>query len=117
MIAFHGTADPVVPYNGGPSKSFDIPFPAIPDLMQQIAVMNGCTEEVQTIYDGATVQGSQYGNCRDNADVVLYTIEGGGHSWAGGKAMPRWIVGNTNQEINATRLMWDFFKAHNSSGK
>jgi len=117
MIAFHGTADSVVPYNGGPSKSFDIPFPAVPDLMQQIAIMNGCTENAQVMYDGATVQGIQYGNCSDNADVVLYIIEGGGHSWPGGKAMPYWLVGETNQEINTTRLLWEFFKAHNSSGK
>jgi len=26
LIAFHGTADPIVPFLGGPSESFDIPF-------------------------------------------------------------------------------------------
>ena len=33
MIAFHGTADPIVPYQGGPSRRFNIPFPAIPEWM------------------------------------------------------------------------------------
>jgi polyhydroxybutyrate depolymerase len=47
-----------------------------------------------------------------NADVVFYSIQGGGHSWPGGKAMPRMVVGETNHEINATRLIWDFFKEH-----
>jgi hypothetical protein len=31
MIAFHGTADEIIPYGGGPSRYFDIPFPALPD--------------------------------------------------------------------------------------
>lgn len=26
-ILFHGTADPIVPFTGCPSRSFDIPFP------------------------------------------------------------------------------------------
>ena len=28
LIAFHGTADPIVPFHGGPSGGFDLPFPA-----------------------------------------------------------------------------------------
>jgi polyhydroxybutyrate depolymerase len=44
--------------------------------------------------------------------VVFYTILEGGHSWPGGKPLPKWIVGNTTQSIDATRVMWDFFTAH-----
>jgi polyhydroxybutyrate depolymerase len=111
-IFFHGTADPVVPYEGGPSERFDIPFPSIPDLVQRVATMNGCAEQAQIVYEGATVQGIRYGNCTNNADVIFYTIRDGGHSWPGGRAMPHWVVGETNQEINATRLMWGFFQSH-----
>ena len=32
LIAFHGTSDPIVPYSGGPSRSFELPFPSIPGL-------------------------------------------------------------------------------------
>jgi len=44
--------------------------------------------------------------------VSLYTISLGGHSWPGGKPLPEWYVGRTNNEINASSLMWDFFVQH-----
>lgn len=39
----------------------------------------------------------------------FYTISDGGHTWPGGKPLPKFITGKTTQEINATRLMWEFF--------
>lgn len=115
VIAFHGTADEIVPYHGGPSERFPIPFPSIPDLMLELAQRNGCQSTPLEIYQGETVQGIRYKDCQNGADVALYTITGGGHSWSGGKAMPRIIVGETNWEINATHLMWKFFEAHKLS--
>jgi polyhydroxybutyrate depolymerase len=50
--------------------------------------------------------------CSHDADVVLYSIRGGGHTWPGGDPMPAWLVGRTTTSIDATRLMWSFFQAH-----
>jgi polyhydroxybutyrate depolymerase len=49
-----------------------------------------------------------------HAEVVLYTAKGGGHSWPGGKPMPmvEWWLGPTNTSIDASSLMWAFFRAH-----
>jgi polyhydroxybutyrate depolymerase len=44
--------------------------------------------------------------------VVFYTVTGGGHTWPGGKPMTAAIVGKTTADVDATRLMWDFFQAH-----
>ena len=33
---------------------------------------------------------------------LLYTVQGGGHSWPGGKPMLEWWVGPTSREIDAT---------------
>lgn len=111
LIAFHGTADPIVPYPGGPSRSFDIPFPVVPDWMQGWAARNQCTEAENTSQEGE-VGLVTYSNCSQNADVLFYTILGGGHSWPGGNPLPAWIVGYTSQQIDATGLMWDFFVEH-----
>jgi polyhydroxybutyrate depolymerase len=54
----------------------------------------------------------QYTHCADDATVVLYTLRGGGHSWPGGKPLPKWFVGPTNRSIDATSLMWAFFREH-----
>jgi polyhydroxybutyrate depolymerase len=54
--------------------------------------------------------GIRYTGCLQGANVVFYTIAGGGHSWPGGDPLPKWIVGTTSQDINATQIMWEFFK-------
>ncbi|MBN1922756.1 MAG: hypothetical protein JW892_16020 [Anaerolineae bacterium] len=112
MIAFHGTADPVVPYEGGPSHWFELPFPIIPDWMSQRAQLNGCDNTPSSLPTQGSITGVQYTACDGEADVILYTIEGGGHTWPGGEALPQWLVGVTTQEINATQLMWEFFEHH-----
>jgi polyhydroxybutyrate depolymerase len=112
LIAFHGTADPVVPYWGGPSRSFKLPFPAVPDWMADYARHNGCMGQPVGLPRVGTVSGIQYRGSGPDADVVFYTIAGGGHAWPGGPPLPRWLVGKTNQDVDATRLMWDFFQVH-----
>ena len=54
----------------------------------------------------------EYTKCADDAAVVLYTIQGGGHTWPGGKPLPEWFVGPTSNSIDATSLMWAFFREH-----
>jgi polyhydroxybutyrate depolymerase len=116
-IVFHGTADPIVPYQGGPSKAFDLPFPSIPEWIDALARHNGCTGAPLELPASGDVSGVQFANCASNAEVIFYTIAGGGHSWPGGEPMPESIVGYTTQDINATKTMWDFFQQHPLTGE
>lgn len=111
LIAFHGNADPIVPYLGGPSRSFDIPFPSVPLWMQGWADRNQCQTAAPILQD-SEISGTSWTNCSHNADVIFYAIAGGGHSWPGGDPIPAWIVGKTSQAIDATRVMWQFFEQH-----
>lgn len=110
MIAFHGTGDSIVPYTGGPSREFGVSFPVIPNWMAARAKINGCDESPADLPASGEVSGIRYSGCAQEADVVLYTIRGGGHAWPGGDPMPVWIVGHTTQDIDATRVMWEFFR-------
>jgi polyhydroxybutyrate depolymerase len=66
----------------------------------------------------ADVTRSQYANCADNADVVLYTVRGEGHQWPGGKRVAaEWMIGRYSQSIDATRQMWAFFREHQLTRK
>ena len=112
FIALHGTADPIVPYEGGRSASFNNPFPSIPDWVRALAKHNGCADTPAALAVSAEVSGVSYDRCSHNAGVDFYTIRGGGHAWPGGPAMPPVIVGYTSQEIDATRVIWEFFKQH-----
>jgi polyhydroxybutyrate depolymerase len=109
MITFHGVVDPIVPFHGGPSGSFEIPFPDISTWVSQYAQMNSCDLTPELLMETATVTGIRYTDCEQDADVVFYTIADGGHTWPGGEPLPEWIAGRTSQEIDATRLMWEFF--------
>jgi len=111
MIVFHGTEDPVVPFNGGPSRSFDIPFPNIPDWVVQAAAHNGC-RRVNKLPRAGEVSGSRYTDCYGGAEVVFYQVEGGGHAWPGGGWLPGWLVGHITLDVDATRLIWEFFIQH-----
>lgn len=112
MIAFHGTADEIVPFKGGPSRAFDYPFPSIPGWMERRALLNGCQPYYQQLPEQGEVTGIAYTDCIDTAEVFFYTIAGGGHNWPGGELMPEVIVGHTTSDINATEMMWAFFDEH-----
>ena len=117
MIAFHGTADRMIPYNGGPSP---IPntevFPSIPTWTANWARRNRCGATPVDSVIAPDVTRREYPDCADGAAVVLYTIRGGGHTWPGGKPLPEWFVGPTSTSIDATSLMWAFFRAHPLNG-
>lgn len=114
MIAFHGTADPFVPYNGAPAGWLNpnAPFPNVTTWAANWARRNRCGPNPVDSVVAPTVTRREYTNCAKNASVVLYTIQGGGHQWPGGKPIPEWIVGHLSNSVDATNQMWAFFRAH-----
>jgi len=111
-IIFHGKVDQIVPYYGGRSESFDYPFPDVEKWVEDLAIRNGCPtgDPVNTTIGQVNVK--RYSNCKENAEVIFYSIQNGGHTWPGGEPLPEWIAGYTTDEIDATELMWDFFQKH-----
>ena len=123
LILINGTEDPLVPYEGGhvhflkrklgevlsTERSLDYwvrhnsvnPAP----VEQWLADLDPA--------DGCRVKSTRFGKPSDPGEVVLLDIEGGGHTWAGGWQYlnKRWI-GRTCRDINACRVIWDFFKVH-----
>jgi polyhydroxybutyrate depolymerase len=111
-IVFHGTVDPIVPYEGGPSNAFELPFPDIPAWVEALAGRNGCSAEPLELPARGAVRGVKFSGGASGAEVVFYTIAGGGHSWPGGGYMPKILVGHTTRDIDATQTMWEFFQEH-----
>jgi len=118
VIAFHGTADPVCPYNGGWSKLAGGTFPSVPGFMANWSRRNRCGPNPIESAVAADVTRLQYTDCADDAGVVLYTIKGEGHQWPGGKRVAaQWMIGRYSHSIDATRQMWAFFRAHQLARK
>jgi polyhydroxybutyrate depolymerase len=106
VLAFHGLDDNLVPYTGGIPQMME---PPIPVWAAAWAKRDGCASAplVTSPVDTVTVQ--TWSGCLGNAEVILYTLANHGHSWPGSPVMPKAI---TSQAINATDVMWDFFKEH-----
>ena len=114
VVAFQGTRDPLMPYQGGNVAVRRGRVLSAPRSAALFAEVNGCapeptvTTEPDTATDGTTIHRSAYTGCGDGREVVLYTIEGGGHTWPGGPPVGR-RVGRVTQDIDASRVMLDFF--------
>lgn len=112
MIGFHGTEDPIVPYEGGGNSGLGSHFPNVPAWMQAWARRNGCDPVPLELPSRGKVSGVEYARCNQGAGVVFYTVHGGGHAWPGGGELPEFLVGHTTRDVDATRVMWEFFSRH-----
>jgi polyhydroxybutyrate depolymerase len=115
VVAFQGTADPLMPYLGGGAGQRRVL--SAERSLNFWATLAGCTgapvstDEPDRVADGTRVRHSTWLGCREGRSVELYTIEGGGHTWPGGPEAGR-RVGRVTREIDATGVIWGFFAGH-----
>jgi len=110
VLQFHGTNDSTVLYNGSATAT------AIEDVIKFWVDNNLCTAEGDTVNipnidttDQSTAQLISYTNCVDNSAVQFYKILDGAHTWPGAATD---FLGITNYDINASELIWNFFKQY-----
>jgi polyhydroxybutyrate depolymerase len=112
MLAFHGTADPLVPYQDG-AVGLSLPGVKVRGTVLNLgdwARLDRCRATPTTTRVGTEVTRTAWPGCTAQTEVTLYTIEGGGHAWPG--ADPAKNPTHTTQQIDATVLMLDFFGRH-----
>jgi polyhydroxybutyrate depolymerase len=114
ITAFSGTADPIVPFNGGTVHCCGGQVVgAAPGAMAQWAAHDGCGSTFSETRLGSEVRERTWTGCKGSGTVVFYIIDGGGHTWPG--AIPTQVYGRTTRQIDATQTIWAFFKAHQLS--
>lgn len=134
VVAFHGTDDGYVAWNGGyGAKVADLPRPdgtgrigdsapstlpgpkplSIPQITAKWAKRNGCGTTPSTRRIASDVDDLRY-PCPAHREVELYRIDGGGHAWPGSQfsAAVSQFTGRTTMSISADAVMWSFFRAH-----
>jgi len=117
ILHFHGTKDGLVLYNGPDERTPEnIKFDSVDETVQTWARINGCPDPpaIEVLPRGAEdleVRRAVYGPGIDGAEVVLYTIEGGGHTWPG-RAPRLFFLGETTKNLSANDVIWDFFLRH-----
>lgn len=111
-IAFHGMADPQVPFEGGvnpPERGGGVFLPTR-RVLSEYAREQGCDALAQITLPSSEVELSTYVRCpTGDGLVLLYTLLGGGHTWPGSADLPLDLFGPTSKQIDATQAMWDFF--------
>jgi len=130
VIAFHGTGDPILYFNGGVDSATltqllgpdepvrppptgqpaDLDGPGVPATVRAWAVKDRCDPRPTDTPVGTQVVLRRY-TCPSGTAVEFYIIVGGGHSWPGStvsEADPG--VGATTLQVDATAQLWDFFR-------
>ncbi|MDY6821925.1 MAG: PHB depolymerase family esterase [Deferribacterota bacterium] len=125
VLAINNVNDPLMPLEGG---DVTLPFGSI-KLGKVLSVSemvmfwvnhNHCSSQPLISYepdkdpqDGTRVKKEVYDRCKDGTEVILYAIEGGGHTWPDGwQYLPERVVGKTSKDIDANEVIWNFFKKH-----
>lgn len=107
VIDFHGTRDRIVSYDGGETGGGGDLLSA-PDTVEVWRTLNGCDDSSKETFSKGKLSCRSFTDCR--APVVLCTAEGAGHTWPGGyQYLPRILVGRTNQDAEASEMIWQFF--------
>lgn len=119
VLLINGTADPMVPYEGGQVRVLGSRRGAILSTAATLAFwaqQAGCAGEPQTRAlpdrdpgDGSVAVSIEHAGCV-GAQARLLRIEGGGHTWpGGGQYLPSALIGRVNRDIDASAAIVDFF--------
>ena len=122
FLMVHGKADPFFPWDGGtvnegPGRSDE--YLSVRDsLGYWIANNHASTSSTRDDLpdadpnDGTTVFREVHA-AANGADVILYGVRGGGHTWPGsGNCYPEFLVGKTSNDFSASEVIWEFLSQH-----
>jgi polyhydroxybutyrate depolymerase len=111
VIHFHGTADRNVPLEGGYGEGVSgFSFAPVADSINFWAQADRCTAKAERELTGPVLH-EVHAPCAAGTAVELYIIDGGPHGWPGGVAYAPGAE-EPSKAIDATAVMWEFFKAH-----
>lgn len=125
VLAINNINDPLVPFYGGEiqGKIKRVKLGKVLSVSESLGFWvkrDNCsitpveTEEPdKDPKDGTRVKSTHYINGKDGTEVILYAVEGGGHTWPGGfQYLPKGIIGKTSRDIDANEVIWAFFQRH-----
>jgi polyhydroxybutyrate depolymerase len=119
VALFLGDEDPLVPYGGGEvARGKNGRAISGPDSAALFAGLNRCAAEPSRSQladvdpdDGTRIELATWAGCAGGAEVRLYTVRGGGHTWPGGWGyLAEAFIGATSRDLSATEEAWRFFQ-------
>jgi polyhydroxybutyrate depolymerase len=118
ILHFHGTEDEFLPFAGGRgSRTAPGNFHnSVEKTIQAWVKINQAEPSPQIeelpdrAHDGTRVIRYTYAARQGGAEVILYKIIGGGHTWPG-RPFREKLLGKSTMNIDANEILWEFFKA------
>jgi polyhydroxybutyrate depolymerase len=116
VLHIHGTEDGLVPFEGAKKAApAFVRFRPVEDNVKMCAKANGCNAdpkitELPQSKDAVRILKHDYGKGANGAEVVLYVLDGAGHTWPGRSAPA--ILGRTTHNLIANEVIWDFFRRY-----
>jgi polyhydroxybutyrate depolymerase len=111
VIMMMGTDDPIVAYDGDPIASIYSMNDTI-DFWLDVDGIPLETEPVETVWgptssDSTVVTRYVYSGGTDGTEVILFKVDGGGHTWPGGpQYAPELYIGKVTTHIDGSALIW-----------
>jgi polyhydroxybutyrate depolymerase len=112
MLAFHGTLDAFVPYEGGENFLTTEPLIGMEAWFEQWGQRNRCAAAPRVSSLAPGVRLHDYADCTQGTTTRFYVLEGAGHIWPGGLKLPEMGTGPYTASVNATEEMWMHFRKH-----
>ncbi len=119
VAILNGTEDPLVPYDGGHIEFRGRKRGEVLSTDATVAFWrerNGCSaspnseRRIDSEPDETQVDRLAWTDC-EHAPVVLYRIEGGGHTWpSGSQYLPRFWIGRLSRDVDGSEEIWSFFR-------
>jgi polyhydroxybutyrate depolymerase len=111
IMLVHGTEDRYVPWEGGVTGGGGR-VESVEATIRLWVTINQCSPNPKVEDLGGKVRRLTYAPSHPGGpEVILYRIDGGGHTWPGGsELLPRKMVGETNRDVDASECIWNFFK-------
>lgn len=119
-IAFHGTADDVVPFDADDPSTL-LPQAGVDALIDdttpgefaEFAADFGCAPDPTRVEETAEVVRYDYAGCDDGVAMAFYEIVGGGHTWPSSPLSDALDgFGYFTQDVDATRDAWEFMSQY-----
>ncbi len=111
ILAVHGLADPVNPFDGDPAGSPDYWTYGVHEAIRRWRAWLGCSLAPKEINSGGVTR-LELAGCVGGGALTVYSVEGLGHTWPGSPfAFPAY-TGATVATLDATRLTLDWFARH-----
>jgi polyhydroxybutyrate depolymerase len=111
IMGFAGTADPVVPFNGGRVNCCGGgQIAGASPSMTSWAKFDKCATKFTDTELSSEVTRRTWSGCAPGSAAIFYIINGGGHTWPG--SIPIASLGKTTEQIDASATIWKFFQAH-----